>query len=59
MRTGLFFGLAVCGVVAGLSYEATDLEKEVPLHEREWVKDGAEELERKWGFEVSQIPYTL
>lgn len=26
--------------------------KEIPLHEREWVRDSAEELERKWGFEV-------
>jgi len=28
-------------------------EKDIPLHEREFVKDSAEELERKWGFEVS------
>lgn len=28
-------------------------EKEIPLHERDFVKDSAEELERKWGFEVS------
>ena len=26
---------------------------EVPLHERPFVKDSLEELERKWSFEVS------
>ena len=30
-------------------------EKEIPLHEREFVKDSAEELERKWGFEVGSF----
>jgi hypothetical protein len=29
--------------------------EETPLHEREWVKDSKEELERKWSFEVSHL----
>lgn len=54
MRASLLLSLVVCGVVTGHSHESHG-EKEVPLHEREWIKDGAEELERKWGFEVSSV----
>jgi hypothetical protein len=34
-------------------------EIEIPLHEREWVQDSAEELERKWSFEVSHVTFLL
>ena len=27
--------------------------EQIPLHEREYVQDSPEELERKWSFEVS------
>ncbi len=27
-------------------------EKEIPLHEQEYIQDSPEELERKWAFEV-------
>jgi hypothetical protein len=30
-------------------------EAEVPLHEQPFVQDSAEELERKWSFEVSLV----
>ncbi|TVY90785.1 Guanidinobutyrase, partial [Lachnellula willkommii] len=45
---GLGLGWAVCGVVA---HQHGD-EAQVPLHEQEFVQDSAEELERKWSFEV-------
>jgi len=43
--------LALCGVVAGHAHHEHG-EREVPLHKREFVQDSAEELERKWSFEV-------
>jgi len=43
---------AVCGVVAHQHQHPGD-EAQVPLHEQEFVQDSAEELERKWSFEVS------
>ena len=39
----------------GIGEGMGDREREVPLHEREWVKDDKEELERKWSFEVSSL----
>lgn len=41
--------LALCSYAAARSHEDT----EVPLHRRPFVQDSAEELERKWSFEVS------
>jgi hypothetical protein len=38
---------AVCGAVA-----AHTADEEVPVHNQEFVQDDAQELERKWGFEV-------
>ena len=46
----------VCGVVEGHEHGPGHHhagEAEVPLHEQPFVQDSAEELERKWGFEVS------
>jgi len=44
---------AVCGVVVeGHQHQHHGDEAQVPLHEQEYVQDSAEELERKWGFEV-------
>lgn len=34
---------------------AADGEQEVPLHERPFVQDSVEELERKWSFEVRSL----
>lgn len=54
MRLSQALILTVCGVVVvGHADHDHGDGKEIPLHEREWVKDGAEELERRWGFEVS------
>jgi agmatinase len=53
---GTCLGLLVgCGVVVGQHYGGGNRngETQVPLHEQEFVQDPAEELERKWGFEVS------
>lgn len=44
-------GWAVCGVVAHQHQHGGE-EAQVPLHEQEFVQDSAEELERKWSFEV-------
>jgi hypothetical protein len=44
-----------CGVVAGHQHGhhgGADGGKHVPLHEREYIQDPVEELERKWSFEV-------
>jgi hypothetical protein len=44
-----------CGVVAGHQrghHGGADGGKHVPLHEREYIQDSVEELERKWSFEV-------
>lgn len=44
---------AVCGVmVAGHQHHGHEAETQIPLHEQEYVQDSAEELERKWSFEV-------
>lgn len=55
MKIALIVSLAICGVVRGHSHEHANehvnTQKEIPLHEREWVKDSAAELERKWSFE--------
>jgi len=40
------------GVVAG-HQDHKHGEKQIPLHEQEYVQDPVEELERKWSFEVS------
>lgn len=46
----------LCGVALASAHDhhshSHDTEPEIPLHEREFVQDSAEELERKWGFEV-------
>jgi hypothetical protein len=42
---------AVCGVVEGHQHHHGE-EAQVPLHEQEFVQDSADELERKWSFEV-------
>lgn len=45
----------VIGVVVGHEHHGHDhdhAEKEIPLHEQEYIQDNTEELERKWGFEV-------
>lgn len=42
---------AVCGVVEGHQHHHGE-EAQVPLHEQEFVQDTADELERKWSFEV-------
>ncbi|KAH8769773.1 arginase family-domain-containing protein [Hyaloscypha finlandica] len=46
--------MAGCGVVAGHQHGhhgGADGGKHVPLHEREYIQDPVEELERKWSFE--------
>ena len=44
---------AVCGVVVEAhQHQHHGDEAHVPLHEQEFVQDSAEELERKWSFEV-------
>jgi hypothetical protein len=48
----LGFLIVGCGVVAG-HQDHLHREKQIPLHEQEYVQDTAEELERKWSFEVS------
>jgi hypothetical protein len=47
--------LTICGSgVAGNAHEhGHHHEEQIPLHEREYVQDSPEELERKWTFEVS------
>jgi hypothetical protein len=46
-------GLAVCGVIVeGHQHQHHGDEAQAPLHEQEYVQDSAEELERKWSFEV-------
>ena len=47
--------LAICGSgVAGNAHEhGHQHEEQIPLHEKEYVQDSPEELERKWSFEVS------
>jgi agmatinase len=47
----LLLAAGICGFVVGHSHH--DGEKQVPLHEQEFVQDSEEELERKWNFEVS------
>lgn len=54
LLTRTICALAVCEFVAGHNHgHEHGHEKEVPLHEREWIQDSKEELERKWSFEVS------
>lgn len=45
----------ICGVVGvhGHEHGHHHDEKEIPLHEQEYIQDNPEELERKWGFEVT------
>lgn len=52
----LVFGALIvgCGVVAGHQNHGHG-GKQIPLHEREYVQDPVEELERKWNFEVSSV----
>ena len=51
---GTCLGLLVgCVVVVGQHYGGGNGETQGPLHEQEFVQDPVEELERKWGFEVS------
>jgi hypothetical protein len=53
--TALVPWMAGCGVVAGHQHGhhgGADGGKHVPLHEREYIQDPVEELERKWSFEV-------
>ena len=54
--------LAACVVVGlvnghghGHHHGADGEEGEVPLHERAFVQDSVEELERKWSFEVCDL----
>jgi hypothetical protein len=57
--TSLILAVAfVCGVVEGHEHGPGHHhagEAEVPLHEQPFVQDSAEELERKWSFEVSYV----
>ena len=48
----LLLTTGICGVVVG---HEINREKQVPLHEQEFVQDSKEELERKWAFEVSCV----
>ncbi|CZR66872.1 related to agmatinase [Phialocephala subalpina] len=43
----------ICGVVGvhGHEHGHHHHEKEIPLHEQEYIQDNPDELERKWGFE--------
>ena len=43
----------VLGGVHGHEHGHQHEEKQIPLHEQEYIQDSAEELERKWSFEVS------
>ena len=52
MKIPLIIGLAICGVVVGNVHRQAEDEIELMLHKKEWTKDSAEELERKWSFEV-------
>lgn len=51
----------ICGVVGVHGHESGHHhdEKEIPLHEQEYIQDSAEELERKWSFEVRLKPFAL
>lgn len=50
------YSVLIGGVISGVTaHSHHDVEKEVPLHEREYSQDSPEELERKWSFEVSQL----
>ncbi|CZT51674.1 related to agmatinase [Rhynchosporium secalis] len=55
MRLTKTFGLVVAfygvGSVVAQGHHEHAAQSQTPLHEREFVKDSAEELERKWGFE--------
>lgn len=42
-----------CGAVVGHGSHGQEPVGEVPLHEQAFVQDTPEELEKKWGFEVS------
>jgi hypothetical protein len=51
-----------CGVVAGHQHGhhgGADGGKHVPLHEREYIQDSVEELERKWSFEVRCVFFRM
>jgi len=56
MKVQLTSILALCRVVAGHAGHHHGHEEELPLHERPFVQDSAEELERKWSFEVKEFP---
>ena len=47
----LMAGYGVAGHQHG-HHGSADGGKHVPLHEREYIQDSVEELERKWSFEV-------
>ncbi|KAH8589325.1 arginase family-domain-containing protein [Bisporella sp. PMI_857] len=51
MRLYLTLVVALCKVVVGHAGPDHGEGKELPLHEREFVQDSAEELQRKWSFE--------
>lgn len=46
-------GLGMVRWVSGHQHHEHGDDKPIPLHEIEYVQDPADELERKWGFEVS------
>lgn len=56
MRTSLLellvWSVLSTGVAAHGHHSHDHGEKQVPLHEQEFVQDSLEELERKWAFEV-------
>ena len=52
MKVQLTSILALCRVVAGHAGHHLETDEELPLHERPFVQDSPEELQRKWSFEV-------
>ena len=52
--SALLLTAGICGLAAGYSHHGGEGEAlQLPLHERPFVQDSEEELERKWSFEVS------
>jgi hypothetical protein len=49
----LLVGRVISGVSAHSHHHEAEAQK--PLHEKDYVQDSVEELERKWNFQVSEL----
>ncbi|KAG9247001.1 arginase family-domain-containing protein [Calycina marina] len=51
MKLSLTSALLLCNIVLGYAGHSHGQEEEVPLHQKPFVQDSVEELQRKWSFE--------